>query len=194
MKKCYLLSILLLIIISLLLFFSRKKIKKVFFPEKKIYISKLVSHEDKKLIRLLNKALADEWLAYYQYWIGSKVVKGKLREETVHELIEHANDEKKHADMLVPHILKLGGIPILEFRYIRKISNCDYIAPPSDGDLKLILMQNIEAERCAIKVYKDLLNVLDDQYPKLKKDLIFILKEEEEHELDLLKILKKINY
>jgi len=25
-----------------------------------------------KLIELLNKALADEWLAYYQYWIGGE--------------------------------------------------------------------------------------------------------------------------
>ena len=24
-----------------------------------------------ELLQLLNKALADEWLAYYQYWVGS---------------------------------------------------------------------------------------------------------------------------
>ena len=31
-----------------------------------------------KLIEMLNKAYADEWLAYYQYWIGAKVVKLSL--------------------------------------------------------------------------------------------------------------------
>ncbi|NMC41325.1 MAG: ferritin, partial [Bacteroidales bacterium] len=33
-----------------------------------------------ELINLLNKALADEWLAYYQYWIGAKVVKGPMKD------------------------------------------------------------------------------------------------------------------
>ena len=31
------------------------------------------------LIKVLNKALADEWLAYYQYWVGAKVAKGPMR-------------------------------------------------------------------------------------------------------------------
>ncbi|NLA21799.1 MAG: ferritin, partial [Candidatus Marinimicrobia bacterium] len=30
------------------------------------------------LIDLLNRAYADEWLAYYQYWVGAKVVKGPM--------------------------------------------------------------------------------------------------------------------
>jgi len=45
-----------------------------------------------KLIELLNKALADEWLAYYQYWIGAKVAKGPMRGQVVFELEEHAGD------------------------------------------------------------------------------------------------------
>ena len=30
-----------------------------------------------ELLRLLNKAYADEWLAYYQYWIGAKIVRDR---------------------------------------------------------------------------------------------------------------------
>ena len=67
-----------------------------------------------KLIELLNKALADEWLAYYQYWIGAKVVVGPMRGAVVAELEEHAGDELKHAGMLVDRIIKLGGTPILK--------------------------------------------------------------------------------
>jgi len=33
----------------------------------------IVGMDIDKLIELLNKALADEWLAYYQYWVGAKV-------------------------------------------------------------------------------------------------------------------------
>ena len=33
-----------------------------------------------EIVALLNKAYADEWLAHYQYFIGSKVVKGIMKE------------------------------------------------------------------------------------------------------------------
>ena len=38
----------------------------------------IVKMDVEELLNLLNKALADEWLAYYQYWIGAKVVKGPM--------------------------------------------------------------------------------------------------------------------
>ena len=34
----------------------------------------LMSIDPEEVITLLNKAFADEWLAYYQYWIGTKVI------------------------------------------------------------------------------------------------------------------------
>lgn len=30
-----------------------------------------------ELINLLNKAFADEWLAYYQYWVGARSSKAR---------------------------------------------------------------------------------------------------------------------
>ena len=51
-----------------------------------------------KLLELLNKAYADEWLAYYQYWVGAKVAKGIMREPVANELMEHANEELEHAE------------------------------------------------------------------------------------------------
>ena len=68
------------------------------------------------IVELLNKALADEWLAYYQYWIGSKVVVGPMKGEVTTELIEHAADELRHADMLVLRITQLGGPPLTHRR------------------------------------------------------------------------------
>jgi hypothetical protein len=35
-------------------------------------------------------AFADEWLAYYQYWLGAKVVKGPMKEAVIAELLQHA--------------------------------------------------------------------------------------------------------
>ncbi|AFV22233.1 hypothetical protein Mpsy_0020 [Methanolobus psychrophilus R15] len=51
------------------------------------------------LIESLNKVLADEWLAYYQYWVGAQVIKSPMKEEAAAELIQHAADELRHADM-----------------------------------------------------------------------------------------------
>ena len=38
----------------------------------------IVGMDVEKVLELLNKAFADEWLAYYQYWLGSKVVAGPM--------------------------------------------------------------------------------------------------------------------
>lgn len=32
-----------------------------------------------KLIEMLNAALCEEWLAYYQYWVGARVTEGPMR-------------------------------------------------------------------------------------------------------------------
>jgi len=40
----------------------------------------IVGMDVQQLLSLLNKAFADEWLAYYQYWLGAKVVKGPMKE------------------------------------------------------------------------------------------------------------------
>ena len=192
MKRCCLLSFLLfLIILGFIFFFNKKTIKKIFL-QKRVVISSVISKENQNIVTLLNKALADEWLAYYQYWIGSKIAKGKLEGQVIEELIEHANDEKRHAEIVVKNILELGGVPILEYRKISKISSCGYIVPPSNGDLKLILEQNIESERCAINVYKGLLRDIGNEHKNLRKDLSLILSEEKEHEQDLLKLVLKI--
>ncbi len=192
MKNCCFLSFLLFLIILGYIFFFNKKIIKKIFSQKRVVISSVISKENQNIVTLLNKALADEWLAYYQYWIGSKIAKGKLEEEVIEELVEHANDEKRHAEIIVKNILELCGVPILEYNKISKRSFCGYIAPPSNGDLKLILEQNIESERCAINVYKRLLRDIGDEYKNLRKDLSIILSEEKEHEQDLLNLVIKI--
>lgn len=45
------------------------------------------------LISQLNAALAEEWLAYYQYWVGALVVEGAMRADVQSEFEEHAEEE-----------------------------------------------------------------------------------------------------
>lgn len=144
----------------------------------------IVGVDIKKLIELLNKALADEWLAYYQYWIGAKVVVGPMREAVVAELIEHAGDELRHAEMLVERILQLDGTPILKPEDWYKMTNCGYDAP-IDPKVKKILDQNIKGEQCAIEVYAKLREFIGDKDFITSNMVESILADEVEHEDDL---------
>jgi len=52
----------------------------------------IVKMDVDELINILNKALSDEWLAYYQYWTGAKVVKGPMKDAVIAELNLHEED------------------------------------------------------------------------------------------------------
>ena len=41
---------------------------------------------EKKLIALLNKSLADEWLSYYCFWISARIMVGPMRDEIAKEM------------------------------------------------------------------------------------------------------------
>ena len=151
----------------------------------------IVSLDVDKLVELLNKALADEWLAYYQYWIGAKVVTGPMRGQVVAELDEHAGDELRHAGMLVTRILHLGGTPILKPEDWYKMTNCGYDAP-EDPSVKAILQQNIKGEQCAIDVYNKLADMTKDKDPITYPIVVEILTDEVEHEDDLQTILEDV--
>jgi len=152
---------------------------------------KIVKGNVSEIIEKLNKALSDEWLAYYQYWIGAKVVKGKFREEVVAELTQHAGDELKHAGMLADRIIQLGGTPVLKPEDWYKLTNCGYDAP-IDPEVIPVLKQNIKGEQCAIDVYQNLAEYLKDKDPITYYIVLDILKDEIEHEDDLINILEDI--
>ncbi len=149
----------------------------------------IVGVDVKKLIDLLNKAYADEWLAYYQYWVGAKVAGGRMRGIVVSELEEHAKEELGHAEKLTERIITLGGSPLLSPQDLLKQTNCGYDTP-SDPDVKKLLEQNIKGEQCAIATYSKLLEFVKDKDPITYKMVLDILEDEVKHEEDLESILQ----
>jgi bacterioferritin len=137
-----------------------------------------------ELLKLLNKAFADEWLAHYQYWLGAKVAMGPMKNAVIAELIQHAADEMRHADMLTNRIIQLGGTPILTPAEWLKESNCGYDAP-ANTHVRTLLEQNIKGEQCAIGVYTSLLNLTKDKDHVTYNVVLQILQDEVEHEEDL---------
>lgn len=114
-----------------------------------------------EIVTLLNRAYADEWLAHYQYFIGSKVVKGIMKEAVIAELVQHAADELRHATMVADRIIQLGGTPLLHPKDWLTHSICGYDAPENPQVLE-VLAQNIKGEQCAIGVYEKISNLTKD--------------------------------
>ena len=112
-----------------------------------------------ELLDLLRRAYCDEWLAYHQYWLGAKLVKGPPKGAVGAELLQHATEELLHADMVAMRIIQLGGTPVTKPRWNGSDSPTAAIDAPDDPFVKTLLEQNIKGEQCAIGVYKRLMDI-----------------------------------
>ena len=137
-----------------------------------------------EIIKVLNRAYADEWLAYYQYFIEAKVIKGIMKDAAIAELTQHANDELRHANMVADRILQLGGTPLLNPKDWFTHTNCGY-EEPKNFDVVSILKDSIKGEECAISTYSAIADMTRDK-DIVTYDLVSeILADEVEHEEDL---------
>jgi bacterioferritin len=144
----------------------------------------IVGMDVNELLNLLNGAFASEWLAYYQYWLGAKVIKGPMKDAVAAELILHATEELNHATLLATRIIQLDGTPVLNPKDWFGISPCAYESP-EDPYVSVLLAQNIAGEQCAISAYKNLMDVTKDKDMVTYNLALTILEQEVEHEEDL---------
>ncbi len=136
------------------------------------------------LLKMLNSAYASEWLAYYQYWLGAKVIKGPMKDAVAAELNLHATEELAHATLLATRIIQLGGTPLTTPTAWLKETPCAYDAP-EDPYVAVLLDQNIAGEQCAIDTYKKLMDATKDKDMVTYNMALTILEQEVEHEEDL---------
>ncbi|HNQ67854.1 MAG TPA: ferritin-like domain-containing protein [Bacteroidales bacterium] len=145
---------------------------------------KISNLDTEKLILMLNEALAEEWLAYYQYWVGAKVMEGPMRSEIEPELIVHATEELAHAELVAGRIIQLGGTPLLNPDQWKKFAKCDY-EEPTDPYVEVILEQNLRGERCAIQRYQDIAEYTAGKDHATHQMAVQIMNDELEHEEDI---------
>ena len=144
----------------------------------------IIGMDVQQLLELLNQAYASEWLAYYQYWLGAKVIKGPMKDAVAAELNLHATEELAHALLLSNGIIQLGGTPALAPKDWYDLSPCKYDAP-ADPYVAVLLDQNIAGEQCAISAYKKLMDTTKDKDMVTYNLALQILEQEVEHEEDL---------
>ncbi|MCH9692044.1 MAG: bacterioferritin [Gammaproteobacteria bacterium] len=127
---------------------------------------------DPKVIKHLNKALANELIAINQYFLHSRMFKDwgfkELAEKEYHESI----DEMKHADWLIERILFLEGIPNLQ--HLGKLLIGENTEEMLKCDLKL--------ENKAIPDLRDAIAYCETVHDYGSRELLEkILESEEEH-------------
>jgi bacterioferritin len=147
-------------------------------------ISILKGIEAQTVTAFLNKAYADEWLAYYQYFTEAQVIKGIMKDAAITELTQHAADELRHATLIGGRVIQLGGTPLLSPQDWFIHTNCGYDAPENPEVLS-ILKQAIKGEQCAIGIYSELLDITREKDIITYDMVSTILADEVEHEEDL---------
>lgn len=145
---------------------------------------KVSSVDNEKLLGMLNAALSEEWLAYYQYWIGARLMEGPMRSEVEPELLLHATEELNHAVLVAERIMQLGGTPVLNPIDWASHARCAYEAP-TDPYIEVILEQNLRGERCAIDRYQEIADFTNGKDHATYQMAVQILNDELEHEHDI---------
>ncbi len=144
----------------------------------------IVGLDVEDLIRDLNRAYADEWLAAYAYNYMGQVVTGRpAARQLAALLLDTSKDELEHQQELAARIVSLGGKPVSDMSKLIETSNDGYPAPPAnERDFEAIVRKVIEAERGAIEVYNRLAAKTHGKDPITYNLIVHILGEELEHE------------
>jgi bacterioferritin len=150
----------------------------------------IIGKDVEGIISELNRALADEWLAYLQYLNSAKIIRGRMASVAAKELESIAKDELEHATELTERIIQLGGKPIVDPKEYYTKTNCGYEVP--NEDVKKALNAGVKGERCAIDVYKKIAEMVKGKDEITYQLMIHIMNEEIEHEQRFENLLEEL--
>ncbi len=140
----------------------------------------------KAVVRLLNEALATEWVCVLRYYRHYYMASGMMADSVKAEFLEHAQQELAHANLLSERIVQLGGEPDLNPDTLTARSHAEY---RPGHDLRDMVKENLIAERIAIDSYREMINYVGDKDTTTKRILMQILADEEEHADDMADLL-----
>jgi bacterioferritin len=136
-------------------------------------------HADKDVVvKLLNEALATEWVCVLRYYRHYFMASGMLADSIKAEFLEHAQQEQAHANKIAERIVQLGGEPDLNPATLTSRAHAEY---KEGQDLRDMVKEDLIAERIAIDSYREMINYIGDKDTTTKRILESILAQEEEH-------------
>lgn len=134
------------------------------------------------VLKMLDQALATEWLCVMRYTQNAQSVQGIYGKTVADEFCEHANEEQQHAKWLAERIKQLGGKINLNPETFASRSQTEY----TEGEnLSEMIKENLIAERIAIEIYGQMIRAIGNDDPTTRRLFEKILEQEEEHADDL---------
>jgi len=140
----------------------------------------------KQVVRLLNEALATEWVCVLRYYRHYFMASGMLADSVKAEFLEHAHQEQEHANRIAERIVQLGGEPDLNPDTLTARSHAEY---KPGQDLRDMVKEDLIAERIAIDSYREMILFIGDRDTTTKRILEDVLAQEEEHANDMADLL-----
>ena len=128
-----------------------------------------------QLIEKLNEDLAREYQAIIAYTVYSQVLKGAEYMAIAAELEVHAGEELQHALTISKQIDYLGGMPTTQAMPVKQ-----------SEDAREMLRADLENENATIVAYRERVAQCEAlQEYAIAEDIREILRQEQEHQIDL---------
>jgi bacterioferritin len=128
-----------------------------------------------ELIKALNDDLAREYQAVIAYVVYSQVIKGAEFMTIAKELEKHATEELAHALKISKHIDYLGGTPTTKALEVKM-----------SDDPRQLLRFDLDNENDTVRAYRERVRQCEAmQEYGIAEDLREILRQEQEHQIDL---------
>jgi bacterioferritin len=142
--------------------------------------------DSKKIVAMLNDALATELVCILRYKRHYYTVSGLQNGPIKAEFLQHAMEEQGHADLLAERIVQLNGKPDFNPATLLERSHAEY----DDSDnIQAMIKANLIAERVAIESYRQMIKQVGDTDPTTRHMLVGIMAKEEEHADDMRDLL-----
>jgi len=132
----------------------------------------------KDIVKLLNDSLATELVCVLRYKRHHYTATGLKSPAIAAEFMVHATEEAAHADRIAERIVQLGGEPDFSPDSLTQRSHAEY---NEAKDLKSMIRANLVAERVAIEVYSQLIDLIGEKDSTTRRLIQDILADEQEH-------------
>lgn len=148
--------------------------------------------DENQVVNLLQKAIADELMAAFQYWAASNMTNSNGKIDVDPQFIAHSHEQFEHAEKLTERLKQLGGYPSCTLQdVIAKVDSHAKYGAPSHNACELVKLA-IQSQKDAIEFYKQIIQVTKNNDPTTHRIAKQILEDEEQHKYDLQVLLASV--